>query len=375
MSSEDASREGYLVVADIAGYTAFLTGTELEHGQAIIDELISLVRGRLTPPLRFVKLEGDAVLCYAEGSSFTDGERLTELLEVCYFDFSSRLFDMAQATTCPCVACASMGTLDLKFVAHYGSFLVRQVDRAQDVAGPDVILVHRLLKNTVTEQIGCRAYVLFTEACLEHLPPSFARILPEHREAYESFGEVRGAVQDLKPVAEEMRATRREYIDADAADIDVFWEVPVPPAVIWSYFVDPSKRQRWDFGITAIISQPNDRGRLGVGASSHCAHKGGITGVLRRYVDWRPFSYFTATANLITHPFRVPRVTMIETTELTPLEGGGTLVQYRSRIRDRSRFARFVMWLSVPFLRRGFDRSGLTLLRVLEEDGVVTQAR
>lgn len=59
--------EGYLLLADISGYTAFLTGTELEHAQAIIHELTSLIRERLTPPMRFVKLEGDAVFCYEIG--------------------------------------------------------------------------------------------------------------------------------------------------------------------------------------------------------------------------------------------------------------------------------------------------------------------
>ena len=32
-------REGYLLLADISGYTEFLTGTELEHAHAIIREL------------------------------------------------------------------------------------------------------------------------------------------------------------------------------------------------------------------------------------------------------------------------------------------------------------------------------------------------
>ena len=67
MSREDDSRarEGYLLLADISGYTAFLTGTELEHAQEIIRELTTLIRERLAPPMRFVKLEGDAVFCYA----------------------------------------------------------------------------------------------------------------------------------------------------------------------------------------------------------------------------------------------------------------------------------------------------------------------
>jgi hypothetical protein len=78
-------------LADISGYTAFLTGTELEHANAIVHELTMLIRERLSPPMRFVKCEGDAVFCHANESAFEDGERLVELIERCYFDFSNRL--------------------------------------------------------------------------------------------------------------------------------------------------------------------------------------------------------------------------------------------------------------------------------------------
>ncbi len=84
-------REGHLLLADISGYTEFLTGTELEHAHEIIRELTALIRERLAPPMRFVKREGDAVFCYANAETFRDGERLVELIEACYFDFSNRV--------------------------------------------------------------------------------------------------------------------------------------------------------------------------------------------------------------------------------------------------------------------------------------------
>jgi len=57
VQDEYQAREGYLLLADISGYTKFLTGTELEHAQAIIRELTTLVRDRLVPPMKFVQLE------------------------------------------------------------------------------------------------------------------------------------------------------------------------------------------------------------------------------------------------------------------------------------------------------------------------------
>lgn len=366
----DTSRmdEGYLVMADISGYTAFLTGTELEHAQAIVAELISTIQSSLVPPLRFVKLEGDGVFCYCHSSSFAEGERLVELLEVCYFDFSTLLLNMARSTTCGCAACASIGSLDLKFVVHYGAFFVQSIAGAEDIVGSDVILVHRLLKNGVTEQTGCRAYVLFTEPCVQHLPGPFTSTLPRHSEVYESFGEVTGGVLDLNPVVEQMREARREYVGPEDADFEMSGTGPAPPALVWQYFVDPEKRLRWEFDETGITNSPNGRGRLGVGATSHCAHKLGAD-ILRRYVDWRPFSYFTVTATPVTASF-LPFPAVMETTEFVPLEDGATEVRFRFRLLDRGWLARARLWVLRPFIRRAFSQSAAKLVRALQEDGL-----
>ncbi len=376
MPNEGGRREGYLVVADIAGYTAFFTGTELEHAQGILEELTTLIKNDLAPPLRFVNLEGDAILCCADGSTFADGERLLELLEVCYRDFSDRLFDMARAATCPCAACASMDSLDLKFVSHYGTYMVQRVEGVEDIAGPDVILVHRLLKNSITDRTGCRAYAFFTEACLERLPASLD--MTEHTETYESLGETTGGVHDLKPVLKQMGEERHEYVDADEADFEWTFEVPVPQAVLWQYWVDPDKRLKWQTMQTAIDNKPNSRGRLGVGAASHCAH-GGDYDFVRHYVDWRPFRYFTCRAEPTKRSFENPRsflyAAATETTEFLPREDGGTVFHHRIRQKNRGRLSQLLMRLLAALrARRTVRRMEANLTRLLEEDGWLDRA-
>ena len=37
----------------------------------------------------------------------------------------------------------------------------------EELAGRDVILVHRLLKNTVSEKVCTRAYALYSDACIQ----------------------------------------------------------------------------------------------------------------------------------------------------------------------------------------------------------------
>jgi hypothetical protein len=366
---DQRTRQGYLLLADISGYTAFLTGTELEHAHGIINELTKLIRERLAPPMRFVKLEGDAVFCYADAESFKDGERFVELLEACYFEFSNRLLDMTRSTTCRCEACAAIGSLDLKFVTHYGSFVVERDGEREDLAGPDVILAHRLLKNTVGEGGGPAAYAFLTASCLEHMPESFE--LPSHTEAYESFGETTGGVHDLGPVLEQMREARHEYISSAEADFEISGENPYPPAVLWPYFVEPEKRLRWQPMQTAIHNQPNQHGRLGAGASSHCAH--GVGGAaLREYLDWRPFSYYTNRFTPLSRgPIFFPAV---ETTEFIPTDAGSTIVSYRYRLKNRGRPTRLRFCSMLPIFRRAFNRSTEQLIQVMQDDGCLEGA-
>jgi hypothetical protein len=362
---EHGARQGYLLLADISGYTAFLTGTELEHAQAIVRELTKLIRERLAPPMRFVKLEGDAVFCYAEAGAFKDGERLIELIEACYFDFSNRLLDMTRATTCRCDACKAIPSLGLKFVTHHGTFVIEREDGREDLAGPDVILIHRLLKNTISDGGGPQAYAFFTEACLQHLPPSLN--LPTHSEVYESFGETRGGVHDLGPVLRAMQEERREYIGSADADLEMSREEPFPPSILWAYYVEPEKRLLWQPNQVAdgIKNRPNEGGRLGVGASSHCAHATGGD-VLREYLDWRPFRYFTNRMTPLGGSLIVQRC--IETTEFIPLENGTTMIQYRVRLQDRRRLARLRNRIMRPLYRMLFRRASEKLGKILETD-------
>lgn len=60
MSLTPADR-GSLVLTDISGYTTYLLGTELEHAQDVLSDLMGVVVGTLQPPLHVTKLEGDAV--------------------------------------------------------------------------------------------------------------------------------------------------------------------------------------------------------------------------------------------------------------------------------------------------------------------------
>jgi len=359
-----------LLLADISGYTKFLTGTELEHAQAIIYELTALVRDRLVPPMEFVKLEGDAVFCYADCAVFRDGERFIELIEVCYFEFSNRLLNMARNTTCPCSACAAIGSLDLKFVCHYGRFVIDTDARGVDLAGPDVILVHRLLKNTVSEVAGVQAYALLTDACLQQLPQTLK--LPGHEEHYESFGVTTCGVHDLKPAIAVMRDAHRIHIESEDADLVFSVEVPIPPAAAWKYWVDPIERLRWNcrwFSKKPDRVARNAQGRVGSGTAMHCNHGPGTW--RWEIVDWRPFSHVTFDVTGSRSGKYLGMRDQFDTLEFVPTSDGGTQVVQRVRLKNRGRLSLSMYHFQCQYITAYWRSGHRNLLAVIATDNAV----
>ncbi len=135
-----------LLIADISGYTGYLAEVELDHAQDILADLIGTVVSSLKPGFRLAKLEGDAAFMVALTDQL-DGTMLLDAIERCYLGFRRRRRDVRQATSCECNACSRIPDLDLKFVVHHGSVIVQKVAGRQELLGPDVIVVPRLLKN------------------------------------------------------------------------------------------------------------------------------------------------------------------------------------------------------------------------------------
>jgi hypothetical protein len=163
------AQHGYLLIADISGYTSFVAGTELEHSHEILADLLGTICEKIESILMLHKLEGDAVFAYVPESNITRGETILELIESTYVAFRDKQTSIKRATTCTCNACRNIPSLDLKFIAHHGDYIIQHVRDIREMVGSDVNLIHRLLKNHVAEATGWRAYTMFTESCLDHL--------------------------------------------------------------------------------------------------------------------------------------------------------------------------------------------------------------
>ncbi|HSH01056.1 MAG TPA: DUF2652 domain-containing protein, partial [Anaerolineae bacterium] len=186
---------GFLIIADISGYTAFLTQTELDHAEDILNTLINKLVDSMSTMFIIAKLEGDAVFAYAPKGSFKQAQTLVECVENIYCAFAQTQRDMKLNTTCTCEACRLIPSLDLKIVLHHGQYMFSNIGGREELSGPDVILVHRLLKSTITEKAGVEAYVFFSEACEEVVDlSSLSLSMQRHEEEYEHLGVVGGCI-------------------------------------------------------------------------------------------------------------------------------------------------------------------------------------
>jgi uncharacterized protein YndB with AHSA1/START domain len=280
------------VIADISGYTGYLAGVELDHAQDIIADLIDTVVKALRPPFRLAKLEGDAAFVYVVTDK-VDGSLLQDSIESTYFAFRKRLRNIKQASICECNACKQMPKLDLKFVVHHGEVAKQKMAGRDELVGRDVILIHRLLKNRVEEQLGGRAYALYTDACVRMtgIDPG-AQGLTEHHEAIDIIGDVKCWVRDLHEAWDKENARQRTEVTADTAAAIYAFDIDAPRARVWEHFTTPGHRPKWQGA--DIVHEKSATGRRGVGTQNHCMH--GKDAVVEDVLDWRPFDYVTMNA-------------------------------------------------------------------------------
>lgn len=179
----------YLVILDISGYTSFITQrtVSLLHAEQIITELMETVIDLAEHPLQVNKLEGDAALLYRECDPGDTAVAQNVFVQVnaffpAFYECLSR--QRESRANCSCEACTNIDNLALKAFIHAGEIAIKHVRQFEELAGEDVILIHRMLKNHVPS----RDYVLMTEAARAgaNLP---TESLQSHREDLEGVAE------------------------------------------------------------------------------------------------------------------------------------------------------------------------------------------
>jgi uncharacterized protein YndB with AHSA1/START domain len=345
------------VIADISGYTNFISGVELDHAQDIIADIMDTLLRALRPTFRLAKFEGDAAFVYAAAERI-DGSLLQDAVESAYFAFRKRLRNIKQANSCECQACSAMQSLDVKFVVHHGEFIKQKMAGQEELAGRDVILVHRLLKNEVNKKLGGHAYALYSDACVRAMgiDPA-AQGLAEHDEAIDVIGETKCWIRDLEQAWMRENETTRILVDRDGAFRMIERVFAAPPPAVWEFVTSPAHHTRWQRADSFVEAAVN--GRRGAGTRNHCVH--GKDAIIEEILDWRPFDYVTLTALL-----PIPGAPKIQLTHaFEERADGGTRFELRfgkPKPKDLAFFEQ--VW---PTVQGNFE-AGLDILRSMLEE-------
>lgn len=192
MTPERAS----LLIADIGGYTEYMSTHRMSLAHAEVNTariLESMIRA--APGFDLVEIEGDAAFLSRRVGTSDPQVALTEILDTSVAMHRAFHAERQYVVTnlCPCGGCKEAGNLKLKFVAHVGDVARQTIMGRDKLVGIDVILVHRLLKNSVP----IPEYVLLTEelrgADGTSLPQPVHEIAPD----LEGIGTIRAFFVDV----------------------------------------------------------------------------------------------------------------------------------------------------------------------------------
>ncbi len=314
-----ATQQGTMLIADITGYTRYLSASELEHAREVLKALLELLIDHTKPPLVISRLAGDAVISYGLQGQMTSGQTFVELIENMYFAFRRTIDLMVLNNSCECNACRNINTLDLKFFAHYGEFGIDRMGGHDEMVGADVIVLHRMLKNQVTERTGLQAYTLYSDAAIRALGiESFCEKLIPHEETYEHLGTVSSWIQDMESVWREKKASLKLEIPPGQVSYSFSIDFPLIPEMMWDYVTRAEFRSMLTgANLREIRNQPG--GRIGPGSVYRCYH-GGSTYSNQIVLEWQPFEYYTTE-----NQTPLPGVTFLLRIELETA-GSGTRV-------------------------------------------------
>ena len=232
-----------LFMPDISGFTQFVSETEVMHSQHIVQELLEILIDSNHLNLQVSEIEGDAIFFYRPGDK-PDMKSLLQQVEKMFTRFHAHLKLYEHQRICPCGACKNAVDLSLKIIVHFGDVTGISIKEHKKLFGKDVILLHRLLKNSLNR----REYVLFTEGLVNelehhHLPNWY---MPQQASEQYDVGEVRFYFSDLSDLHKTVRVDLPVYNSSSKTYVAFAEEevIPAPMEKIFETLITMQRRQK-----------------------------------------------------------------------------------------------------------------------------------
>ncbi len=307
---------GTFVLADIGGYTSFLSDVGIEHAKEITGHLLNGMFEVDSERWKLGDVEGDCLFVYSD-SELAPGDVFSYLRRL-YENFRESLQEVASGSTCRCGACDRSGDLTMKFVVHAGEFDVERIAGQQQLIGSDIIVAHRLLKNSVPP----REYALMTGALAEVADASGLEV-KEGRDDYDDIGAVDYVYVDFGGVRKAYHEKQAVFLSEADADVAVSIEIDAPPEYVWSCMKDAKLAPQI---LPTLTEFETLSGEMEEAGSVHtCLHGDGI-----RMIHYR-VAYDAERRRVTDKLSHVPVVDrMLQTAEVEPCGAGSRFSFYYS---------------------------------------------
>lgn len=192
MDTKDEIIPAFFCVPDITGFTKFITSADINFSRSVISGILAKIVKANLLKMEVAEIEGDAVFFYKAG-------RLPAFKQICkqcdffFKEFYSYLNEIKAKDEENYNLYFSGGQIGLKIIIHHGRVIKTRIQGRTKLIGEDVIIAHKLLKNTVEED----EYILLSEKYLKKIRFKttdtlfdWGRLIP-CKETYEHIGEVK----------------------------------------------------------------------------------------------------------------------------------------------------------------------------------------
>lgn len=251
--AESIQQKAFLFMPDISGFTKFIGETEIEHSTHIIRELLEIIIEENRLDMELAEIEGDAVFFYRLNSIPSTADIATQAHQM-FIKFHEHLAKYESRRICQCGACKTANNLTLKFIAHSGVVSRYSISSRFKLIGKDVILLHRLLKNSVPEN----EYLLYTESFFADLASNLSKLKTLSFFEKEEIADGIAVRYNYAPVGHwhseiviplnDGLSEQNELVPAAV----IRDEISAPAEIIFTYLADLSKRNQWQAGVKDI---------------------------------------------------------------------------------------------------------------------------
>ncbi|WP_034041674.1 DUF2652 domain-containing protein [Wocania ichthyoenteri] len=191
-----------ICIPDISGFTQFMSEVDFELSSKIIPSLLNKIVYSNEIGFKISEIEGDAVLFFRKGE-LPSFKSLIEQCKLFYTEFYHQMELLMAENSHKLDSHIIPKILGLKIVLHYGLDIgAMQVGNNIKLIGEDIIIAHRLLKNSIESD----EYLMISDTLLHQYKgnniekETYWSDLKHGQDNYDHIGEINYHYIELKPL-------------------------------------------------------------------------------------------------------------------------------------------------------------------------------